>query len=420
MKKIKAIRGFENGQVLPLVVVSFFVIIAMVALIIDGGAVMSNRRTAQAAADAGALAGAQRACLGFNDAQSVAVYYATVNNDATTAVATVDGKQVTVYTTVEHPSFFARIFGDPTLEANAEAIAGCYGVKGKAVIPVSWACYPNDGGPFPSAYGCKMQTLNWKSVGPLVDPDWDPSSERVSTLSISDYAGNSKTYKMSGTNIVDAATSKIPPEQIYIIFDGDKICGGGTICDLDGDGKDDILVGGDRGYLYLDDISTHNLKDYIDLSNISIDSHIWLSGKSGKDVALINKMVDRNYSGRVVMIPVYNTLCDDKPSTNPACGTVAHASPPWPSFSGTDNLSEIRNQSPYYHIVAFAPFYISCVSTSGNCPGYIYADKIINGNSWKDNEPVIEGYFISDYEVSIDPTVPCLYNLGNCTISLSK
>ena len=170
-----------------------FVIIGMVALIVDGGAVMSNRRTAQAAADAGALAGAQRACLGYNDAKAVAEYYATVNNNATTALATVVGKQVTVITTVEHPSFFARIFGDPTLEASAEAIAGCYGVRGKGVVPLSWRCWPNDGvGPFNDEYGCEMQTLNWKSVGPMVDPNWDPPSERVSSVSISDYDGNYK------------------------------------------------------------------------------------------------------------------------------------------------------------------------------------------------------------------------------------
>jgi Flp pilus assembly protein TadG len=413
MIKIKKINQLEKGQIIPLVIVSFVVIIGMVALITDGGAIMSNRRTAQAAADAGALAGAQRACLGYNDAKAVAEYYATVNNNATTALATVSNLQVTVNTTVEHPSFFAKIFGDPTLEASAEAIAGCYGVKGKAVIPVSWACYPNDGGPFPTAYGCKMQTLSWEHIKPLVD-------HSVTTLSINDFGGNPKTYKMSGTNIVDAATSKIPPEQIYIIFDGDKICGVGNICDLDGDGKNDVLVGGDRGYLYLDNVSTHNLKDFLDLPDLTIKSHIWLSGKSGKDVALINKMVDKGFGGQVVMIPVYNTLCNDKPSTHPACGTVAHASPPWPVFSGTDDFSAIRNQSPYYHIIAFAPFYISCVSKSGNCPGYIYADQIINGGSWKNNEPVIEGFFLSDYDVSVDPTLPCLFNLGNCTITLSK
>ena len=147
-----------------------FIMIPMAALIVDGAAVMSNRRMAQAAADAGALAGAQRACLGFDDAKTVAEYYATVNNDATTALATVVGKQVTVNATVQYTSFFARIFGDPTLEASAEAVAGCYGVKGEGVVPLAWKCWPNDGvGPFNDDYGCEMQTLSWEEIQPLVD-----------------------------------------------------------------------------------------------------------------------------------------------------------------------------------------------------------------------------------------------------------
>ena len=133
MKKFQFRNKLEKGQVIPLVILMFFIIIGMVALIIDGGAIMSNRRTAQAAADAGALAGAKRVCLGKNDAIAVAEYYATVNNGATTALATMIENQVNVKATVEHPSFFAKIFGDPTLEASAEAIAGCFGARGKSV-----------------------------------------------------------------------------------------------------------------------------------------------------------------------------------------------------------------------------------------------------------------------------------------------
>ncbi len=414
MRKTPTFYKFEKGQVTPMVALMLlFIMIPMIALIVDGGAVMANRRMAQAAADAGALAGAQRACLGYNDAKAVAENYATAKNKATTALATVNEKQVTVDATVQYNSFFAGIFGDPTLEASAEAVAGCYGVKGSGVIPVSWACYPNDGGPYPSEYGCQMQTLNWEEIKPLVEGE-------VPTLAISDYYGNSKTYKMKNDDIVDAATSKIPPEQIYIIFDGEKICGDGTICDLDGDGKNDVLVGGNRGYLYLDNISTHNLKDYLDLPALTIDPHIWLSGKPGMDEALINKMVSKNFAGTVVMVPVYNTICDNEPSTDPACVAAAHASPPWPAYGGSDDYSQIRHKSPNYHIVAFAPFYISCVSKKGACPGYIYADNIMNGGSWKNNEPVIEGFFLSNYDVSIDPTISCIYNLGNCKVSLSK
>ncbi|MFH1446711.1 MAG: pilus assembly protein TadG-related protein, partial [Chloroflexota bacterium] len=257
MKKFLIKYKLEKGQMIPLVVLMLFVIIGMVALILDGGSIMSNRRTAQAAADAGALAGAQRACLGKSDAKSVAEYYAITKNNATTAIATVVGTQVTVKTTVENSSFFAKFFGEFTLEASAEATAGCFGVRGVSPLPLAWNCRAPSvgGGPFDPLYGCQIQTLSWNLIGPMVNPNWDPPSERKTSVSISDYDGNIKDYFMSGTSIVDSAG--IPPEQIYIIIDSDKICleddllNGVVRCDLDGDGKKDIQLGGDRGWLYL-------------------------------------------------------------------------------------------------------------------------------------------------------------------------
>jgi hypothetical protein len=415
MKRSYPIKKFEKGQVTPLAILMLLlIIIPMIALIVDGAAVMSNRRMAQAAADAGALAGAQRACLGYNDAKTVAENYATAKNNATTALAIVEGKQVTVNATVQYSSFFAGILGDPILEASAEAIAGCYGVRGKGVVPLAWHCWPNDGvGPFNDEYGCEMQTLDWEEIQPLIDGE-------VSPVAIEDFDGNSKLYRMSGTSIVDDSTGKLTPEQIYIIFDSDKLCVSDIDCDLDNDGKDDLQLGGDRSWLYLT-ASTTNITEWITGNpSISLDTHIWLTGKSGEVAAAVNKMIDVSWPGQVVLVPVYNEFCLTKPNVTPACVTAAHASPPWPAYGGADDFSEMKNQDPYYHVIAFTPFYISCISKNGNCPGYIYADKVINGNKLKDSEQVIEGYFLSGVEVSLETTDFCSYDLGNCTVSLSK
>lgn len=428
MKNINRDRKLEKAQVLPIVVIIMFVLIALAALIIDGGSILLNRRTAQAAADAGALAGAQRACLGKLDAKSVAEYYATVNNRATSALATVIEKQVTVKATVENPSFFAKIFGEQTLVATAEATAGCFGVKGRSVIPLAWNCRaPSVGeGPYNPEYGCKIQTLSWKLIGPMVDPNWEPPSERTTSVSISDYDGNNKDYFLSGTNIVDSAG--IPAEQIYIIIDSDKICieddplKGVIQCDLDGDGKKDIQLGGDRGWLYLT-ADTSNIaawiKDNGPHPNFSLDAHKWLSGKSGNNADIYGAMIDSGYPGEVVLIPVYNHLCDGDPRTDSSCVDGAHASPPWPQYDGADNFSEIRNQQLNYHIITFAPFYISCVSKKGECPGFRYAQSLPKGSELTDG-PVMEGYFLNDVDVSADTEDFCSFDLGNCTISLSK
>jgi hypothetical protein len=405
-----------------LVVLMIFVLAGMIALILDGGAIMSNRRTAQAAADAGALAGAQRVCYGYTDGESVAEYYAINKNGASSAEVSITGYSVTVQATVENESFFAKIFGVDTLTSVAEATSGCYGPRGKSVVPLAWNCRaPSVGepGPYPEEYGCEVQTLDWQEVlRPLVEGE-------VATQDISDYDDNVQTYEMNGFNVVNSAG--VPPEQIYIIYDSDKICveddpvSGALQCDLDGDGKKDIQIGGDRGWLYLT-ADTSSIGDWVDDGphpDILLQSHIWLSGKSGVDTSVIIKMANNGFAGEVVLIPVYNVICEGDPRDDASCVAEAHATPPWPPFFGEDNMDEIRNGTLNYHILTFEPFYITCVSKSGDCPGFRYAQTLPKGEELKDG-PVIEGFFLSNVGVTPDTSQGCDINLGNCVISLSN
>ncbi len=424
MNETQRTKKYESGQVLILVVLMIFAIAGMVSLILDGGSIMSNRRTAQAAADAGAMAGAQRVCAGYTDGKAVAEAYAIEKNGASAAVATVVDMTVTVDATVESGSFFAKVFGYETLAANATATAGCFGPMGKSVIPLAWNCRaPSVGetGPYPEEYGCQMQTLSWPELEKLVNSE-------VSSLPIADYDGNIVNYHMDGTNVVDSSPMPKPPEQIYIIFDSAKICleddplSGALQCDLDGDGKKDLQVGGDRGWLYLT-ADTTSIGDWVDDGphpNITIDSHQWLSGKSGGVTSVLIKMESHGFAGEVVLIPVYNVICSNNPQTDSSCVDDAHDSPPWPEFSGTDDFSEMKNSSPYYHIITFEPFYITCVDSQGNCPGYEYARSLPKGSELSANEPVIEGFFLSDVGVVPDISDGCPFNLGNCTISLGN
>jgi len=392
-----------------------FAIIGVVALILDGGGILFNRRTAQAAADAGALAGAQRACYGLSDPKGTAESYA-INNGATSVEAIVENKHVTVIATVENPSFFAKIFGEDTLQATAEATAGCYAVQGKGAIPLAWRCLPNDGsGPFNPDYKCKMQTLNWEHIGQLI-------VGQVSYLDISTWNGSStRTYHMQGTNIVD--DDGVPPEQFYVVINEDKICfedsgdPNDIICDLQGDGKKDVVMGGDRGWLYLT-ADTSSIGDWVDDGphpDSLLQPHVWLSGKSGNVVTIYILMKTHGYEGSVVLLPIYNVLCNGDPRTSIDpwtglyCVDAAHQDPPW-SF-GVDDFSEMQNVDPKYHIIAFAPFYVSCVHKLGDCPGAQALDL--------DKGPVLEGFFLSEYNISIDVNQECDIDLGNCIITLS-
>jgi hypothetical protein len=408
----KEIFNLQKGQMIPLIVVLFLVLVGMVALITDGSVIMSNRRTAQAAADSGALAGAKRACAGYADAVSVAEAYAT-GNGATSVSVSLNGTQVSVSASVENESFFSRVFGEDNLDTSATATAGCYSPRGNSVVPLAWYCRPNiEGGPYPSDYDCQIQTLSWDLLRPLVDGE-------VSSIPISDYDGNVVDYYLSGTNVVDSSGD--PPEQLYIIMDSDKTCledGGDYQCDLDEDGKKDLLLGGNRGWLYLS-ADTSNIANSLSETH-NLQPHIWLTGKSGVTTSVYIQMVSLGFEGRVVLVPVYNTICDGDPETTASCLNEAHASPPWPAFSGTDVFDEMRHkQQTNYHIIAFEPFYITCVDKKGNCPGYTYAQSLENNETMKD-DPVVEGFFLTDVNLAIDSSSDCSINLGNCQISLSE
>src|SRR5437764_8911302 len=62
----------RRGAVLPLVAITLVGLLALMAFAIDGGAVQRERRLAQNAADAGALAGAQEILRGHTQAVAFA------------------------------------------------------------------------------------------------------------------------------------------------------------------------------------------------------------------------------------------------------------------------------------------------------------------------------------------------------------
>lgn len=441
MKENSPEKKLEAGQVIPLVVLMLFAIIAMVALILDGGSILSNRRTAQAAADASALAGAQVYCGTKNETTTRTTVLEYLQKNGASLIDPINdlkfssGQVDVTATVVQNSTFFAGIykfFGQnvDNLNAKASAAAGCYAVSGKSVVPLAWNCRARtvgDEGTFDPQYGCQIQTLSWKLIGPMADSNWEPVTERKSSVAIPNFDGNTKDYFMSSkypTSIVDSLG--IPPEQIYIIMDTDKTCieveplsDSAIKCDLNGDGKLDIQTGGNRGWLYLTS-STSNIANWIGDNgphpDFSLKSHIWLSGKSGDDVNVFNKMIGTGFMGQVVLIPVYNDVpCQGSPISQDCLDRV-HASP-WPN--GTDTFDIKSGNHSNYHILNFEPFYVTCIDKKGDCPGFNWATTFPKNAGMKDI-PVIEGFFLTDVDVSPDITQDCSLNMGNCTISLSK
>jgi putative Flp pilus-assembly TadE/G-like protein len=75
----------EQGSVLVTVVISLIVLLGITALVLDVGAFRSHRRQLQTAADAGALAGAQKLISDPGQACSTAAYYQRENDNSVSA-----------------------------------------------------------------------------------------------------------------------------------------------------------------------------------------------------------------------------------------------------------------------------------------------------------------------------------------------
>ncbi len=71
-----------KGQIIVLFALGLLALIALAALVLDGGMLFLNRRTAQAAADAGALAGARALCYEGSEETAIntAIQFATTEN----------------------------------------------------------------------------------------------------------------------------------------------------------------------------------------------------------------------------------------------------------------------------------------------------------------------------------------------------
>ena len=133
------LRSGESGQTLILFAVFLVGLLAMLALVIDGGFIMVHRRVAQNAADAAALAGAYRISTGASDAgvQAMVHEYAITRNGADGFEAVylpsgslvgagsqpVGSNGVRVRTTCTFSSTFASILGHEEFTVGAVAAA---------------------------------------------------------------------------------------------------------------------------------------------------------------------------------------------------------------------------------------------------------------------------------------------------------
>jgi Flp pilus assembly protein TadG len=364
----------ERGQSLVLVALMLFVFIGMMALAIDGGFTYVSRRSAQNAADAGALAGARELCRGEEASvvQARAREYVTRNVAETVTVEIVD-HSVNVTTRVNHNTFFARVLGFNEINANATASAGCFNpCTAFSVTPV--------------AFNCRAP------AGDILDPE-DPEDE----------------CKLEPGDLTKPDDH--PDQPLYIIMDSGKsnfVCQDPiTKLPLDGINCEDTNVRlygpGNRGWLYLSGgggaADLYNWMKGGYQFNLVINT--WFPDKSG-DVDKIYKAADE-IVGKVVLVPVFDGICPTYP------GPI-YPGATYPDFGCPDLYDPDRDQiqgekvnDSYYHVVSFEAFKLTCVQDkikekkSDNCPA---VQRLIDANpdvDFKDfAKDMITGFFVED------------------------
>jgi hypothetical protein len=374
MKSMNSLfKQSSQGQSLVIVAILMVVLVGMLALTLDGGYAYLQRRGAQTAADAGALAGARELCkTGDADlAVNRALEYAIDHNTADEAVATVDTGTVTVEAYITFSTFFGRVFSRPEITAAAIAAAQCVPAGGAiSILPIGWNCPADD----------------WFDDGEVSYCDWQ--------------YGNADDIS---THYIIMNSDKVGDDDKYCISDG------GTVdCDMDGDGDDELLIGGNRSWLDLSGSGADAGNGSAELVEWIINgyprevvAHTFFAGQAGVSSNVFASIKQRE--GDTILLPVYDHL--------------SYGIPPLP-YDHDDDQVVISNgtSTTYYHVVAFSCFVPTCVKVLGNDKCDLWLEGRQSG-AIKPQDKTIEGYFV---ECTGDITQPGDNYAGAYILSLIR
>ncbi len=439
------IRGLlsEVGQSLVIVALGLVAFVAILALVLDGGFAYAAKRQAQNAADAGALAGAEYMCRYENitGGEGVARVYMEKNGAdlaKSTAVGNMDDATMTATATVVKRTFFAGIIGFDTMEPRAVAVAQCKPPIGIGVLPVAWSCRPPVvGGNVVPGEDCAqvfgpctgtsciyvimddVKVRSSKKSNKNCDPDiLDPTNPKYCPCDPSVTDPTNPRYCYCDPAEDDPTSPNycgVPAEDLACISPPVG-CGapvyGKIDCDLNDDCVDELMTGGARSWLDLDGGGggASELTNWIENPTTVpiIYPDYWLAQEPGSATSIFHT-VAATLVGQNAVIPVFNKICDVDPASNPL-------------YCGYDtNDTVIYGNEPYFHIVTFAKFHVTCVQTGAgrnsvtaedgyvfdhpnNCNGHYlaantrYRDPITHEwyYSLDDNDKTIEGYFLDE------------------------
>ncbi len=360
----------DKGQVLVFAAVIFLVVlIPLAALFVDGSILMLTRRQAQAAADAGALAGTRKLC----EKNSVDVVistattdYAIGKNHASTASATINGWQVKVDTTASRPSFFAKLIGIPEITSSATATASCL-FPSNNVLPVAFNC---PGGPGEGEGGCGVDMFDWKDTH---------TPDSILYLLVEASGPLPNLCEPDGTMVCDTVTTTSDDytpvgKQVRVLGDGQRtyvtdLCGGTPV-----------------------NICVRDIFNEAEPPATSFSGDSWYDDGPGVRASFYGELMNRIPPSHVFLVP----------------------------FFTEDNGSQV-------YITMAAQFMVTCVSKQPNesnpvCPGKkAWLNAQTDAGIKAQGAFTMEGYFVTNYPINLnDPGSNGTANLGVYYVSLVK
>jgi len=390
MKRL--LNSHTRGQSMVLMVFLTVAIFGVLAFSLDMGYTYYNRRWAQNAADAGALAAARKYCLapdhatGVENATNAAIDYVEnrnlafgVNSQTVTDIAFSPDRglvkdEVQVDVAINHPNFVANFFGRDSTTVPATAAARCF-APGAAygLIPIAWKCHR-----IFNEYGEDVCDMTFLSED--MECEYPEDYMYIFIESDNEFfwcdelgappelpGGVSVTILTCGANLEIVNTAQPVSAWAWVDLDGST----GGSCNTD-----DL-----RGWV------EDGFED-------TVLTHYWLPSCSGQHTAIFGSVAALDDG----LIPIFDMICESNDARNDCDGD------PLPDLWHDDidtDLPLIPASKYTFHIIAFGKLKISCVDSQGiQCNQSTHARQALvnmNGVGTLQNIETLEGCFLKGF-----------------------
>jgi hypothetical protein len=405
------VKNHDKGQSLVIVALMMVALIAILALSLDGGFTFVQRRRAQNAADAGALAGARLRCTSstVTDAEVIAEAkkFAQLNGiddpeDVSVTVfpvvSEVHGVEVTV--NIPFDTFFAGALGIDDTEVGAVAEAACYPpCDGTGLLPIAWSCSPDVLGENLTSETCNVEVPR-TSEDDICEFKFDEGGN---------YVGDPIYI------IVDSATVESTLEQTCAPVDYDDCSYVPEFyadCDLNNDCEwdIDILSGGSKAWIDLNGGGggANELIDWVngEYNGPPLKPHTWFPGQTGVTNSVYQAIEGRE--GDIVTVPVFDTFHKGKDPL-----------PPLLHPEDTIVLTS-AGAADYFHVVTFASFLVDCVDAGGTTGACDAKNYLVSKGILKANDKTVEGCFLEKIIDGGGKPGECTINAGSYILRLTE